>query len=144
MDGQELVWHTIVMEQGGKGVATAGFEQSPHYADLYVQGHLEPRFISKGMLSVEVRYGGQFDPQADPISVEVIYMPNGLGGQFFTTRGSQPQPTFQIVDFSAWGTRGSLVATFSGKLCAAWMNRRRDPTDCRNMSGQITSRLFIE
>ena len=143
LNGEELIWHTIVMEQGGKGVATAGFEQTAHYADLYIQGHLEPRFVSKGMLSVEVRYSGQFDPTDEPMAVEIIYMPNGLGGQFFTTRGSEP-PQFEIIDFDAWGGRGTIIAAFSGELCAAWMNRRRDPTDCRMISGQVTSRMFVE
>ncbi|MEP2138105.1 MAG: hypothetical protein ABJI41_01260, partial [Erythrobacter sp.] len=140
IDGTEGVWHTITMPQGGRAVATASFEQSGQHADFYFQGHVEPRFISKGMLSVEVRYAGQFDQAADPISVEIIYMPNGLGGQFFTTRGSDPEPLFQIVDISVWGEAGEITAAFSGKLCAAWMNRPRDLTDCKTLSGQVSSR----
>lgn len=144
LDGDEVIWHTIVMDQGGKDVATAGFEQSPHYADLYLQGHLEPRFVSKGMLSIEVRYAGRFTPDAAPASVEIIFMPNGLGGQFFTTRGIAPPPVFQILDIGVWGTNGTIEAVFSGKLCAAWMNRPRDPTDCKRLEGQIATRLFID
>ena len=144
IDGNEDVWHTITMEQGGKRVATASFEQFASYSDLYLQGHVEPRFISKGMLSVEVRYFGQFDPDADPVAVEIIYMPNGLGGQFFTTRGSEPKPSFQIIDLSVWGNSGELIAAFSGKLCATWMNRPRDPSDCKTLSGQVSTRLAIE
>ena len=144
LDGTEVIWHTIVMDQGGKDVATAGFQQTPHYADLYLQGHLEPRFVSKGMLSVEVRYSGQFTPEAKPTSIEIIYMPNGLGGQFFTTRGVTPAPWFQILDFTVWGTSGTIDAAFSGKLCAAWMNRPRDPTDCKTLEGQVTSRVMID
>lgn len=142
IDGDEGVWHTITMNQGGKPVATASFAQSAQHTDLYLQGHVEPRFISKGMLSVEVRYAGQFDPTTDPVSVEIIYMPNGLGGQFFTTRGSESQ--FQIVDISVWGNSGEITAAFSGKLCAAWMNRPRDATDCKTLSGQVTTRMAVE
>ena len=144
LDGEEIIWHTIVMDQGGEGVATADFRQSARYADLYLQGHLEPRFVSKGMLSVEARYEGQFALDAEPTSVEIIYMPNGLGGQFFTTRGTTPAPWFQILDFSVWGTSGTILAAFSGELCAAWMNRPRDPTDCKTLEGQVTTRLFID
>lgn len=142
IDGDEAVWYTITMNQGGKPVATASFAQSAQYTDLYLQGHVEPRFISKGMLSVEVRYSGLFDPTTEPVSVEIIYMPNGLGGQFFTTRGSEPQ--FQIVDISVWGNSGELTAAFSGKLCAAWMNRPRDTSDCKTLSGQVTTRMAVE
>lgn len=142
IDGKEGVWHTITMNQGSKPVATASFAQSAQHTDLYLQGHVEPRFVSKGMLSVEVRYAGQFDPAEDPVSVEIIFMPNGLGGQFFTTRGSEPQ--FQIVDISVWGNSGELTAAFSGELCAAWMNRPRDPTDCKALSGLVNTRMAVE
>ncbi len=144
LDGEEVIWHTIVMEQGHENVATADFKQSSHHADLYIQGHLEPSFVSKGMLSVEARYAGQFEPDAEPTSVEIIYMPNGLGGQFFTSRGTDPAPWIQILDFSAWGTNGTILAAFSGKLCAAWMNRPRDPSDCKTLHGQVTTRLSID
>ena len=144
LDGEEVIWHTIVLDQGLENVATADFKQSPGHADIYLQGHLEPRFVSKGMLSVEARYAGQFEPDAEPISVEIIYMPNGLGGQFFTTRGTDPEPWFQILDFSVWGASGTILAAFSGELCAAWMNRPRDPTDCKTLEGQVTTRVFIE
>ena len=144
IDGTEGIWHTITMTQSNKTVATASFEQAAQHADFYFQGHTEPRFISKGMLSVEVRYAGQFDQNTEPVAVEIIYMPNGLGGQFFTTRGSEPEPLFQIIDISVWGEAGEITAAFSGKLCAAWMNRPRDATDCKTLSGQITSRLVVE
>ena len=144
LDGEERIWHTITMQQGGESVATASFKQTAHHADLYLQGHFEPRFVSKGMLSVEVRYAGQFAPGAEPRGIEIIYLPNGMGGKFFTTRGTEPAPQFQIVDFDAWGVSGTLVAAFSGRLCAAWMNRPRDPTDCKTVEGQVTSRVEIE
>ena len=144
LDGDERIWHTIVMQQGGKSVATASFKQSAHHGDLYLQGHLEPRFVSKGMLSVEVRYAGQFAPEAEPRSIEIIYLPNGMGGKFFTTRGTEPPPRFQIVDFNVWGARGEIIAAFSANLCAAWMNRPRDLSDCMTLEGQVTSRVEIE
>ena len=143
LDGEEIIWHTIVMTQGGEGVATADFEQSPQHADLYLQGHLEPRFVSKGMLSVEARYAGQFDPDAEPISIEIIFMPNGLGGQFFTTRGANTAPWFQVLDFSVWGKGGTIIAAFSGELCAARMNPPRDPTVCKTLTGQVSTRVFV-
>jgi hypothetical protein len=144
IDGTEGLWHTITMPQGGKIVATASVTQSSAHTDLYLQGHVKPQFISKGMLSVEVRYNGPFDPNVNPVAVEILYMPNGLGGQFFTSRGVEPKPWFQIIDLSVWGSTGQLTAAFSGKLCAAWMNRPRDETNCKTVSGEVNSRLAVE
>ncbi len=144
LDGEEQTWHTITMTQGGQPVATASFEQTSHYADLYLQGHPEPRFVSKGMLSVDVRYAGQFTPDDDPMAIEIMYLPNGMGGQFFTSRGAGEMARFQIVAFDVWGTAAELVAAFSGRLCSTRMNAPVDPTDCMRISGQITSRIAVE
>lgn len=143
IDREEQLWHTISMIQGGRPVATASFTQSAHYADLYLQGHLEPRFVSKGMLSLDVRFPGQFKPGDPAASIEIIYMPNGMGGQFFTSRGTEPAPVIDIVAFDVWGEAGEIVVTFSGQLCAAWMNRPRDPTDCKTLSGHATTKIAI-
>ena len=144
IDGKEQSWHTITMTQGDQQVATASFEQTSHYADLYVQGHPEPRFVSKGMLSVDVRYAGQFTPDDDPMAIEIMYLPNGMGGQFFTSRGAGELARFQIVAFDGWGTAAELVAAFSGKLCSTRMNAPVDLTDCMRINGQITSRIAVE
>ena len=144
LDGEEKDWHTITMIQGGKPVPTASLDQTSHYADLYLQGHPEPRFVSKGMLSVDVRYAGQFEPESQPMAIEIMYLPNGMGGQFFTSRGAGEDARFQIVAFDVWGAAASLVAAFSGKLCATRMNAPVDQANCLRISGQVTSRIAIE
>ena len=143
-DGQERSWHTIMMPQGGRQIPTASFKQSADFAKLYVQGHVEPRFVSKGMLSLDVRFDGQFSPGDAAADVEIMYLPNGMVGRFYTSRGTEPPPTVDIVEFSQWGGLGEVVGVFSGTLCPTWQTRDAGEAVCRNVSGQFTTRLGFE
>ena len=144
LNGEEFSWHTIMMTKGDHNIATASFKQSSGFAELYMQGHLEPRFVTKGMLSLDVRFQGQFTPGDAPTNIEINYMPDGMVGHFFTSRGTEPEANIDIVEFSHWGDFGEVTATFSGNLCANWLDRKGEQANCKKVSGQIQTRVFFE
>ena len=145
LDGQERTWHTITMEQLGGDVATASLTLGARLTELQVQGHPEPRFSTDDMLSLEVRYLGPYAPDATPLSLDIMYMPDGMGGPFWTTRGAPVQPEIDILVLDVWGGFGRLQAVFSGRLCLRRIiSSATDPTTCKQVSGLIDTRLVVD
>ena len=142
LDGDKRVWHTITMTQGGKEVATAAFAQRPAMAELTVQGHPIPEFTSKETLSIEAKFQGQYALGHEPLSVEILYTPHGLTGPFWTSRGAPVEPRLEIVEMTAWGEVGQLVAVVSGQICKRpRLFSRTDTNDCMTFSGKIETRI---
>lgn len=145
LDGQEREWHTISMEQGGQNVATASFEQTANLAELHLQGHPIPAFTSKDVLSIDVRYLGRYRPDDDPMSIEILYMPDGMGGPFWTSQGAVVRPRFRIVSFDVWGSIGRVEAAFDGELCLRpIISSATDPSTCKTVSGKVETDLFAD
>ena len=144
LDGEERVWHTITMEQGGKTIATATLQQSPHLAELQIQGHPVPGFTSKEVLSIDARFSGQYVPGAAPMSVEILYTPNGLSGPLWTSRGAPEPPRLQIVELDIWGSVGRVVAVITGEICMRpRLFSRTDISDCKSLNGKVETRLEV-
>lgn len=142
LDGNKRVWHTITMEQGGRQVPTATFQQRANLAELKLQGHPIPEFTNKEALSIDAQFQGQYNLGSVPTSVEILYTPNGLTGPFWTSRGARLQPRLQIVELEAWGGVGRLVAVVSGEVCKRpRLFSRTDPDDCMTFTGKVETRI---
>lgn len=145
LDGVPQNWHTVTMQQGGRKVATASFTQGARLSELRIQGHPEPRFSTRGVFSLEVRYLGIYVPATLPLSVDVMYVPEGLGGPFWTSRGATRPATVDVVELETWGNYGRLVAAFDAELCLrAMISAFTDPTTCREVTGVIETELSVE
>lgn len=145
LNGKEHVWYTISMTQSGKSVATASIRESSAQVAFYLQGHPEPRFSSKNMLSLDVRYSRQLDLDSAPNSVEILYLPNGMAGPVWTSVGTTRPAEFQIVDFNLWGGTGEIIAAFSAELCATQITSGPvDLDDCLQLSGKVVSKVVSE
>ncbi len=144
LDGEERVWHTITMEQGDRQIATATWQQRPYLAELLLQGHPVPEFTSKEALSIDTSFGGQYASGNEPISVEILYTPNGLSGPLWTSRGAPVEARLQIIELEIWGGVGRLVAVITGQVCMRpRLFSQTDVTDCKMLNGKIETRLVV-
>lgn len=144
IDGEERVWYTITFPQGGATVFTATLEQKQYQLELLVQGHPVQAFTSKDVLSVDARFSGTYQPGDEPLSVEILYTPNGLSGPLWTSRGASEAPRLQIVELNAWGGAGDVTAVVSGEICRrARLFSRTDSSDCKRVNGKIETRLEV-
>ena len=138
-----LSWYTITMEQGGRTVPTASLRQGQRLSEMLVQGHPEPEFSTRGMFSVDARFLGGIAPGVVPLSVDVVHMPEGMGGPFWTSRGAAQRPVVEIVELELWGRVGQLTATFEAELCRKdKLSRPTDLADCRSVTGAIETDFF--
>ncbi|WP_425049574.1 hypothetical protein [Psychromarinibacter sp. S121] len=145
LDGDPIVWHTITMQQGGRTVATASVTQGARLTEVYVQGHPEPAFGTAKLFTLEARYVGPYAAGVLPLSVDIMYMPDGMGGPFWTSRGATRAPSLDIVALDVWGNFGRLEAVFEGELCLRRIiSSATDPATCRTVSGLIETEIFAE
>ncbi|MCO6382774.1 hypothetical protein [Oceanicola sp. 502str15] len=145
VDGVARGWHTISMEQGGARVATASLLRGPRLTELRVQGHPEPRFSVRDVFSLEVRWVGAYAPGAVPLSVDVIHVPEGMGGPFWTSRGARRAAVVDVVELEVWGGYGRLVATFEAELCRKpIISSAVDPETCRMVTGVVETEISVE
>ncbi|SIN82534.1 hypothetical protein [Vannielia litorea] len=145
LGGESLTWHTIDVTLGARRMVTASFEQGARLTELRIQGHPEPRFTTRDVFSVDVRYLGAYAPGAVPLSVDVIHLPQGMGGPFWTSRGAGRPATVEVVELRVWGNYGRLVASFEAELCYRPMiSAATDPQNCRPVTGVIETELVAE
>lgn len=144
LDGEERHWHTVTMERRDRTLASASLERGPRLTELFVHGHREPRFGLQGQVSIEVRYLGDFRPDATPLSVDIIFAPRGMGGPFWTTRGAPDRSTIDVIALDIWGNSGRLEAAFSGLLCLReTISTATDSGNCKRINGMIDTRLHV-
>lgn len=145
LDGAARSWHTIQRTRMGRTVATASLVQGPRLTELNIQGHPEPRFSTDDVLSLEVRYLGAYFTGADPVSVDILHMPKGMGGPFWTTKGAPRPPSVEIVSLDVWGNFGRLHAAFAGLICQRKIiSAATDPDDCKEVTGVVETDLQVE
>lgn len=144
IDGEKRTWHVITMMQSGERVATATLHRRGHLTELQLQAHPIPEFTSKDVLSIEIRFAGDYTPGDAPESIELLYTPNGLSGPLWTSRGAARVPELQIVEFDVWGKVGRLVAVISGEICVRpRLFSQTDTSDCKTLHGLIDTRLDV-
>lgn len=145
LEGEAATWHTITMQQLGETRATASITLGSRLTEVNVQGHPEPRFTAHNVMSVDVRYLGTYSPDADPLTVDIMFMPDGMGGPFWTSKGAPEPSRIDIISLELIGSYGRLEAAFAGQLCLReFISTRTDPTICREVTGMIDTRLQVE
>ena len=145
LDGVPLDWHLITFVKGGEVTASASFRQTPYKAELILHGHAKERFASKGGLSVEARFGGVFEVGAEPIGLDILYLPEGLRGPIWTSNDATTAPRIEIIAFDVWGDVGHVEAVFQGELCLRqFIYSPTDTSQCKSLSGQVTTDLAVE
>lgn len=145
VDGARAVWHTVTHRQQGRQVATATVRFGPRLTDVQIQGHMEPRFTVEGVFSLDVQYLGRAEPGAQPMSADILMMPRGMGGPFWTTRGVAQKPRVDLLVLDAWGSVGRVEAVFEARLCLRpTLSAPTDTGTCRHVSGAVQTQVFVE
>lgn len=145
LNGESMSWHLITFRQGGRLTSSASFRQNAHKAELILHGHAEPRFTSKGALTIEVRYEGIYEAGAEPIGMDILYLPEGMRGPIWTSNDAPEPPRIEFLAFDIWGDVGRLEAVFSGQLCLRrFIYSPTDTSQCMTLSGQVTTEFVAE
>ncbi len=141
----DMRWHTITTERAGGTEASAGLRFGPRLTELQIQGFPGPQFTSTNAISVDVRYLGPYAPDAVPMSVDILYMPEGMGGPFWTSNGAPIAPTVRVLALDVWGAFGRIDLLFSGELCLRKIiSAATDQGRCREVTGRIETELFVD
>ncbi|KPP85917.1 MAG: hypothetical protein HLUCCO07_03750 [Rhodobacteraceae bacterium HLUCCO07] len=141
--GETRVWHTISLEQGGEFHASAEYRKTSMITTLHVQGHPELKFTTSDVLSIDLTWMGEPKPGEAPISVEMMFMPEGMKGPFWISADA-PEAAEADLAVELDGDRGRVSGTFSGMLCRqADMTTPPDTSDCKSISGTVDSGLLV-
>lgn len=145
LDGVPHEWRTYAFDKPGGRIATAGFRQSQWLAELQVQGYTAPTFNGSDGMTVTVRFSGWYETGAVPLSVDILHTPEGMGGPFWTSRGTSPQPTAEIVRFDVRGRFSEIELAFAGKLCRKpGLSADVDLDTCVEVLGVVETRVAME
>lgn len=141
----ERLWFTITTERRGRTDASAMIRLGPRLTEIHVQGYPGREFTSRDVFSVETRYIGHFAPGMVPMSVDILYMPDGMGGPFWTSNGAGFAPVVRVLELDVWGAVGEMDMLFFGELCLKpYISAATDPETCREVSGRVVTELFVQ
>lgn len=143
LGGEARSWHTISMEQGGELHSSAELARQNMFTMLHLQAHPEARFTTKDVLNIDLMWMGDPKPGAAPASVDVMHMPTGMQGPYWT---SQDAPEAAQADFTIErdGDRGRVSGTFRATLCRQDSpGAAPDTGDCKAISGTVESGLLV-
>lgn len=141
--GEARVWHTISLEQGGEFHASAEYRKHSGFTMLNVQGHPEPKFTTSDVLSVNLMWMGDPNPGTAPMTVEVMFMPEGMKGPYWISADAPEAAEADLV-VEADGDRGRVSGTFRAMLCRqSDMSTPPDTNDCKTISGTVDSGLLV-
>ena len=125
--------------------ASATFSTGRLTSDLHIQGHPRPSFTTSDVLSIDLMYRGRFEPGAEPMAIEVMYMPTGMRPPFWT---SDQAPSPASVSFDALSLEdgaGRASGTFSATLCIVeTITSEPDTARCQPIEGRFDTQLLIE
>ena len=145
--GETREWYSISMEQGGEIAASARMSSGRLTTDLHIQGHPGPSFTTTDVLSIDAMFIGKFADDATPNSVEVLHLPEGMSGPFWTSEGA-PTPasvSFELLETAAAGEIGRTVGSFMAELCRkVTVTAEPDTSDCRPITGTFDTQLLME
>lgn len=145
IDGLSKRWQTLLIPRASGALATASLRPGPRLTELYLHGHPGDRLSSQDVFSLEVAFPSPYAPGASPQSVELLYMPNGMAGPFWTSKGAPEPPVVQLLSLDVWGAVGEVEAVFIAKLCRREIiSAATDPNTCREVSGHVETRLAVE
>lgn len=143
--GKNRVWQTVAQARGGRVVATASLWLGPRMTELYLQGQAEEGDASRDVFSLSLRYLSPYAEGAAPVFADILYMPEGMGGPFWTSDGAADAPTIRVLKLEIWGAYGRIDALFAGELCLRErITAAPDPARCAEVTGRVETELFIE
>lgn len=144
-DGAELVWQTVAVRRADGTMATASLRLGPRMTELYLQGHRAGGDTRTDVFSLDLRYGSPYSDGAEPLFADILYMPEGMGGPFWTSDGAAEMPTIRVLTLEVWGGFGRVDAVFAGELCLKErITAAPDPTRCKEVTGRVETELFVE
>lgn len=145
LDGVPHEWRIHALDRPGGRIVTAGFRQSQWLAELQIQGYDAPRFAGADGMAVTVRFAGWYSPGAEPLSVDILHTPEGLGGPYWTSVGASRPAQVEIVRFDIHGSMGEVELAFTGELCRKpSLSSAVDPATCVEILGVVETRLAME
>ncbi|MGA9573242.1 MAG: hypothetical protein WBS20_04755 [Lysobacterales bacterium] len=144
LDGEARQWFTISVKQGERKALSASFRNDNRLPTLSLQGHPEPRYSSADVLSVTASWFGAYDPAKSPVSVEIIFMPEGMSKPFYTSDQVAESPTL-TVDMMEWSDdTGRATGSFSGKICLVpKLYEAPNLDDCKTVSGTFDTAIQV-
>ncbi|WP_425098629.1 hypothetical protein [Tropicibacter sp. S64] len=145
LDGVPHAWRIYALDRPGGRIVTAGFRQSQWLAELQVQGYTEPTFAGADGMAVTVRFSGWYEPGMEPLSVDILHTPDGMGGPFWTSRGTSRPARVEIVRFDVLGSVGEIELAFTGELCRKpSLSAAVDFGTCVEVLGVVETRVSME
>lgn len=143
LGGEAKTWYTITLGGNSTDDSSATFDDEGGFAMLHLQGHPGDRFTTNDVISVDLMWMGTFSAEKAPISVEFLYMPNGMTGPFWTSEDA-PQPATADFDVVVEGDP-KVTGTFSGMLCfKEGITTPVDTANCKPFSGTVDSTLAVQ
>ncbi|MBF9030455.1 hypothetical protein HKCCE3408_08615 [Rhodobacterales bacterium HKCCE3408] len=146
--GEGRTWFTISMVQDGETLASADLSEGRMgLVNLHLQGHPRPTFTSSDVLSIDATFMGEVAAGAEPMTLEIMYLPEGMSGPIWTSQDAPTPPmiVLETLETAEAGQVGSVAATFAGEVCfRASMREEPDPTNCNTIEGRIDSQLLFE
>ncbi|OWU85995.1 hypothetical protein ATO6_03750 [Oceanicola sp. 22II-s10i] len=142
-DGEARTYHTISVKHGEDTAATATYNNTSRLSSLSIQAHPAPRFTSTDVLSISIDWIGEIDAAKSPMSVEVLYLPQGMSKPFYTTdqMPEAPKITFDSLDISA--SPGHATGTVEATLCLVpKLYEAPDPTDCMQITAGFDTAIY--
>ena len=140
----EMAWNTITGTRGNGTMATASLRLGPRLTELHIEGFPGADFTSQGVLSLDLRYLTPYSPDRAPLAVDILYMPDGMGGPFWTSDGASMAPVVRVLSLDVWGAVGRVDALFAADLCLRpIISSATDPDTCRALSGRVETELFV-
>lgn len=143
-DGSERQWYTLERTVGEQTAASASFRNTKRLSSLNIQAHPEPRFSNVGVLSISASWFGTFELGKAPVSVEVLYLPEGMSNPFYTSDQVTDGATLAIESINLDEGSGHITGRFTAKLChVTELYEAPDMGDCKDIDGAFDTKLQV-
>lgn len=145
LNGESQDWYTISNGSGAELSATATFTNNASLSNLSIQAHPEPVYSSDKVLSLTLTYYGAYETGKAPITIEVVYMTDGVRNPFYTSDGGDSPPTVSIDLLEDGHNPGHVTGHFAAKICLLKeLSGEPDPNDCKDITGRFDTRIQIQ
>lgn len=138
-------WYTISSNSGGALSASATFTNDTTLSNLSIQAHPEPVYSANNVLSIALTYYGAYETGKAPITVEVVYLTDGIQNPFYTSDGVASTPTASVEFLEDGKNPGHVTGHFAAKICLLKeLSGEPDLNDCKDIKGRFDTGLQIQ
>lgn len=138
-------WYTISSNSGGALSASATFTNDTTLSNLSIQAHPEPVYSANKVLSIALTYYGAYETGKAPITIEVVYLTDGIQNPFYTSDGVASTPTASVELLEDGENPGHVTGHFAAKICLLKeLSGEPDPNDCKDIKGRFDTGLQIQ